>query len=452
MSVLSIVAKSEFEKALGASMLGQVWARSTYHSSNPGLESLRQGGDLYLVTVRPGDQLWLVAVLRSPKKGATGWTARPNAVPLRDVTPVLAKLQFTSGKGLVFGPGKLGMSLQTPRQLTDDDVSRIEALITSTGAGARPGAVGKPTKPSPAKARPARPVPATAVSAKPAASAKDSTRTAAKASVTAAAVVSSQTTSPARRILDSIGLPPRLAAAPLTGPWRGPLKHIGPDRFTPLKESLLYKTNGAIYTLLSGVMLWGAERLRALTDVAPLEDLALALFCFQQDARYLRRPAKIADLDTIEGRPRAEATVLYLLDTVYQDHIYERGQWSNLPMWGTAAEAINLVRHQLPPAVATAFDRWLKRMITRLDRLAPFADPGDTPTPRTQAWLDEVMGQPLPPSVLDLSVQPRPARFAAEWATFLSSLDSANSIHLRPPKELAKAGFKGTPYRSSRRT
>jgi len=453
MSILAIVSKSEFEKALVSPTVGDLWKQTTYVSSNPALDSLRQGGDLYLVTVRPGDQLWLAAVLRSPKTDGKGWTARPNAVPLLKATSIVKKLRFTSGKGLAFGPGKLGMSLQTPRQLTDDDVAQFEKLIAPTGAGAKARATGKAAKATAAKATTAP------------AKAKAMAPTKTKATTHANPKVAAKTTklpseagsgSPvARRIIDTLDLPAGLADAPLTGPWRGPLKHIGPDRFTPLKQSLLDKTNGAIYALLSGVMLWGAERLRALTDVAPLEDLALALFCFQQDARYLRRPAKITDLDTIESRPRAEATVLYLLDSVYQDHIYERGMWSDLPMWGTAAEAINLVRHNLPASAATAFDRWLGRVIARLDRLAPFDDPGEVPTfkstAESQAWRAKVMGQPLPPSVLDLSVEPRPAKFADEWRGFLSSLDWAASIHLRPPKELAKAGVKGTPYQNSRR-
>ena len=60
------------------------------------------------------------------------------------------------------------------------------------------------------------------------------------------------------------------------------------------------------------------------------------------------------------------------------------------------------------------------------------------------------MGRPLPPSVLALSAEPRPAKFADEWRSFLSSLDWASSIHLHPPKELTKAGFKGTPYQTHR--
>jgi hypothetical protein len=132
MSVLAIVSKAEFEKAVASPTLGALWKTATYASRNPALEPLRKGGDLYLVTARPGDRLWLVAILRAPKQGAAGWTANPNVAPIVDASPIVKKLRFTNDKGLVSAPGKLGMSLQAPRQLTDGDIALLEAL---TGNG-----------------------------------------------------------------------------------------------------------------------------------------------------------------------------------------------------------------------------------------------------------------------------------------------------------------------------
>ena len=70
MSVLAIVSKAVFEKEARAGTralgVGDVWPTSRYASASPSLESLASGGDLYLVTVRPGDVLWFVAVLRAP--------------------------------------------------------------------------------------------------------------------------------------------------------------------------------------------------------------------------------------------------------------------------------------------------------------------------------------------------------------------------------------------------
>ena len=53
-----------------------------------GMHVVPEGGSLFLATVRPdAEELWLVAVLESPKKGDTGWSAAKNAVPITDSRP-----------------------------------------------------------------------------------------------------------------------------------------------------------------------------------------------------------------------------------------------------------------------------------------------------------------------------------------------------------------------------
>lgn len=134
MSVLAVVAKAVFEKDARGLGIGDVWATSLYASQNPGLASLADGGALFLVTVRPGDQLWLVAVLESPKASKQGWSAAPNTTPIRDITSLIAKLAFTTGKGITAAPGKLGMSLQTPRQLTAADEAALRGTTKTSPA------------------------------------------------------------------------------------------------------------------------------------------------------------------------------------------------------------------------------------------------------------------------------------------------------------------------------
>jgi uncharacterized protein (TIGR02996 family) len=97
-----------------------------YVSTNKNLDPLSKGGDLYLVTVRPGEELWLVAVLRSPRFSKGKWRASANEVPVTDIGAIKTKLQFTSGKGVSAKKGALGMSLQTPRTLTAEDVDLLE--------------------------------------------------------------------------------------------------------------------------------------------------------------------------------------------------------------------------------------------------------------------------------------------------------------------------------------
>ncbi|MBL8607724.1 MAG: hypothetical protein JNL38_10405 [Myxococcales bacterium] len=145
MSVLAVVSKAVFEKEArsGRAVLGigATWATARYASENPALASLHSGGDLWLVTVRPGDVLWLVGVLRSPKAKSGGWSATPNEAPIRDITALIPKLRFASGKGVTAAPGKLGMSLQTPRVLADGDVALLEAAVKGArGKGGAPPA------------------------------------------------------------------------------------------------------------------------------------------------------------------------------------------------------------------------------------------------------------------------------------------------------------------------
>ena len=136
-SALAIVSKAVFEKqALGASV-GAVLALDHYDSLHVTLDGLAEGGALFLVTVRPPKEaLWLVAVLEKPKRGKSGWTAAPNRVPIADISGLKKKLKFTSGTGIQAKAGALGMSLQTPRGLTDADVALLR------------GATGKPAKDS----------------------------------------------------------------------------------------------------------------------------------------------------------------------------------------------------------------------------------------------------------------------------------------------------------------
>jgi hypothetical protein len=133
-SVLAIVSKAVFERDHGrGTELGAVLPLVAYHSEHPALSPLTAGGDLYLVTVRDG-ALWLVGVLRGPRLQQGSWVAAENVVPLTDVTSALPRLRFANGKGIDVPPAKLGMSLQTPRTLTAEDVAVLEALA----GGGRP--------------------------------------------------------------------------------------------------------------------------------------------------------------------------------------------------------------------------------------------------------------------------------------------------------------------------
>jgi hypothetical protein len=164
-SVLAIVSKALFEANRGpkggALAVGDVWATDTYASANKGLAPLSDGGDLYLVTARPGDVLWLVGVLRSPTFDGTKWTAAPNVEPIRDLTGSIPALRFANGKGLQVKPGALGMSLQTPRPLAPGDVTVLGGAAAPAPTPAPPPAQAPKAPRAGAKAstKPAAPPP-----------------------------------------------------------------------------------------------------------------------------------------------------------------------------------------------------------------------------------------------------------------------------------------------------
>lgn len=125
-SVLAIVSKAVFERDGAGAELGQTLPLERYLSANKGLTPLAEGGSLFMVTVRPPDErLWLVAVLRDPTFVDDHWEAAANSAPLTDITELLPQIQLANGKGIKPKPGRMGMSLQTPRVLSEADVALL---------------------------------------------------------------------------------------------------------------------------------------------------------------------------------------------------------------------------------------------------------------------------------------------------------------------------------------
>ena len=126
-AMMAIVSKAIFEKDMPGAKVGDVYKTDRYTSSNKALAQLGNAGTLYLVTVRPPDEkLWLVAVLENVKHDGSAWIAtKPNKTPITDISKVRGKLVFASGQPLPKAKGKLGMSLQTPRVLTREDVAAL---------------------------------------------------------------------------------------------------------------------------------------------------------------------------------------------------------------------------------------------------------------------------------------------------------------------------------------
>jgi hypothetical protein len=138
-SVFAVVSKKVYEtqarqagKVLG---LGQVWSTDKYASTHAALKPLQEGGHIFLVTVRPPDEaLWLVAVLQDVKFVKDGWASAASTVAITDITSLKSKIKFANGAGITAAKGKLGMSLQTPRALSDADVALLLGIAGKPGA------------------------------------------------------------------------------------------------------------------------------------------------------------------------------------------------------------------------------------------------------------------------------------------------------------------------------
>ena len=129
--MLAIISKAVFEKEAAGSKPGDVLPMERYRSNSRYLAPLGTGGRLFLVTVRPPNEaLWLVAVLEGLTADEEGWRARPNRVPITDITALIPRIRFESGKGIQAAKGALGMSLQTPRALAAADA---ELMLQAAG-------------------------------------------------------------------------------------------------------------------------------------------------------------------------------------------------------------------------------------------------------------------------------------------------------------------------------
>jgi uncharacterized protein (TIGR02996 family) len=162
--ILAIISKAQFEAAHPKAKEGDALGFTKYVSTHAALEAVRSGGSIFLVTVRPPDErLWLLAELVDPKHDGKAWVSAASKLAVRDVTALISKLKFVNGKGISAKKGALGMSLQTPRQLSADDTALLRgssaATVKAKSAVKAEPAAAKPTAAA-VKAEPAPPKPA----------------------------------------------------------------------------------------------------------------------------------------------------------------------------------------------------------------------------------------------------------------------------------------------------
>lgn len=242
-----------------------------------------------------------------------------------------------------------------------------------------------------------------------------------------------------------------MSGGPFAPGWKGRSAHIGPvATVTPLVDMLSGKTTCATVTMMSGVLLWGCQRLKHFTETDFCYELAEAAFAWQHDWRYVDVTAE-PYFSPPDDPP--EETALYSLDEFVRDSIEDRDKWTSfyqpiMPLF----HMCNMVNFILPKAHRPAFEGWLSGMAARLDQIAtsPDMEVPDFDDFESEAAYDAYCapkrGTALPPQVLDLDADLAGLDLQAAADTFLRGLDHKKNRFLLAPEKLIEMGFEGTPY------
>jgi hypothetical protein len=238
---------------------------------------------------------------------------------------------------------------------------------------------------------------------------------------------------------------------PIDKEWKRTPAHLGPHRYTPLRQSLEFKTSAALLALLGGSLVWAHVRLRSLIDTAVLRDLAEALFCYQVDPLYLKPDERFRFYPRTDGKPLPEAALM-----VYPYIFFERffpfpRFWPVYPQIIETARAIYLTEFIMSKR-DKSYERWVETAIKRLNVAAPFPDcrtepiPNGSPLEVFEAESRRAIGAPLGPSALVGTTAFDAAANRTEVAGILSGTDWSANPFLRSPEAMRAEGFSGKPY------
>jgi hypothetical protein len=135
-SVLAIISRAVFD-ALPVCRVGQLAALDRYVSKQAAFTFMASADAIFLVTVRDGDVVWLVAIIERPQYMRRGvYVGAINKTPITDITKLVPRLELVSGDGIHVKRGRLAMSLQTARGLADADVKLLRGAVPRTRAPA----------------------------------------------------------------------------------------------------------------------------------------------------------------------------------------------------------------------------------------------------------------------------------------------------------------------------
>ena len=242
-----------------------------------------------------------------------------------------------------------------------------------------------------------------------------------------------------------------LGDKPLDKDWKGTPAQVGPHRYTPLRQSLEFKTSAALLAMLGGCMIWGHMRLRNFSDSPALAQLAEALFCYQVDPLYLN-PIEIYRYYPNTDGMDLPAAALRVYPWIFFERFFPFPRfWPIYPPIIETARAIYLTESIMPKR-DKSFSVWIEGAIKQLNLVAPFKDsltepiaPG-SPLNVFEAESRRAIGIPLGPSALLSDKTFDPAENAHEVAELLSAADPVRNPFLRDATEMKASGFIGIPY------
>ncbi|MEM7056549.1 MAG: hypothetical protein AAF557_03100 [Pseudomonadota bacterium] len=254
----------------------------------------------------------------------------------------------------------------------------------------------------------------------------------------------------AQKISDAIVIPSDFGIGEFPTEWSEPLHYAEPG--PPLKIALIEKTQSALHAIFSGVMIWAARRLGYVTDVTALEDIAVMLFCYQQDPDYVCQVHPPSILESSQAE-RYEGVALFLEHLILYQLWKNDWRWPLLPHYNTVAQAITLIRYQMGPKQRSSFDSWITRIIERMNDLGPLPEhKGLMPRVAQEdrpARRQVVMGLPIPPQSLDLGMDMNGFDMSAAWHDFLTTVDFRNNRFLKPLEDVQLSSGE-RPYFDSR--
>jgi len=239
----------------------------------------------------------------------------------------------------------------------------------------------------------------------------------------------------------------RILDAPAKFPWKGTGMHFGPSQGTKLHEVFGKLTTCGLTTVCAMVEEWLVWRLHASVDVDLLLDQIDATLAWEFDRCY--RDLSSLRLQKKTPAEQAIGDGVWMVQLLTEDDKWTGG----LVAIDKAAALVSITRQTLDDKPKRAFNTWLDFAIGRAAKLEPRPKrkkPAYSDFDSKEEYIEATrpyFGQPFPREALNPDIDYEPEDRERYLSRFLEGLDWKKNSFLRPPADMKKLGFKGTPYK-----